>query len=156
MPALRDFESRVNWRPARVFWTNVVVGGLVTTSLWLVCVWLGILATRGWAAATTGIDSNVDLGGTFVFWLIICAPAFTAGSLLYECVIIALAGRNGAWENVARRALLAPLILVPVSALSPGGQFIRSPIMLVPGLCAVLVYALVVRRRYMLSVRPVA
>jgi hypothetical protein len=143
-------EGSGSLRPSHTAWLvlfrNVVLAGLVTTSLWLLLVWLGVLLTGGWQAATTGIDSGGDLGGTFVYWLLITAPVFALGGLLYEATLYLLSRGSDAWEGWARRVLLAPLILVPVGLTGPGLKFLVAPGFCIPALLAAGLYGLLLHR----------
>lgn len=142
-----DVGSLRRTRTARlVFLQNLILVGLVTPSLWLLLVWLGILLIGGWHAATTGIDSSGDLGGTFVYWLIITAPVFALGGLLYETTLYLLSRGGDAWEGWRRRVLLTPLILLPAGLTGPGLKFLIAPGFGIPALLAASAYGLLLHR----------
>jgi hypothetical protein len=143
-------EGSESFRPSHTAWLvlfrNVALAGLLTTPLWLLLVWLGVLLTGGWQAATTGIDSSGNLGGTIVYWLLITVPVFALGGLLYEATLYLLSRGSDAWEGWRRRVLLTPLILVPAGLTGPGLEFLIAAGFGIPALLAAGLYGLLLHR----------
>lgn len=123
---------------------NVAVVALVCLPLWLVGVWLWILASEGLEAATTGIDSDGNLLGTFVFWFLINVLPWSVGAVVWEA-LAALVRRllPRSWQRWAA-LLVAPSILFPYG-LFGDLRFFASPVTASPLAITLAIYLLVLR-----------